>query len=197
MKTFVKVDKRLKERGKKPRHLGFSHRPGTLFCTVIFYSSRETLWRSSASKSRGFWRYTFLVKQCVCQHPLKSSLIIGHSLYFSSSLSACAASCSSAAGTLAVARARVVKTRRLNRGSTPSVRPAYVFLRSFIWLPCSSLSSTWKPCISTHGRPLSARALGRLCGSRNFHFSATGWSGLSRSHRRTGLDACAFPSHAG
>ncbi|CDL61456.1 NADH ubiquinone oxidoreductase chain A [Klebsiella pneumoniae IS39] len=30
-----------------------------------------------------------------------------------------------------------------------------------------------------------------------FHFSATGWSGLSRSHRRTGLDACAFPSHAG
>lgn len=32
-------------------------------------------------------------------------------------------------------RARVVKTRRLNRGSTPSVRPAYVFLRSFIWLP--------------------------------------------------------------
>lgn len=39
--------------------------------------------------------------------------------------------------------------------------------------------------------------LGRLCGSRNFHFSATGWSGLSRSHRRTGLDARAFPSHAG
>ena len=165
MKTFVKVDKRLKK--GKSHGIWASHIDRTLL-HGYFYSSRETLWRSSASKSRGFWRYTF-VKQCVCQHPLKSSLIIGHSLYFSSSLSACAASCSSAAGTLAVARARS-KTRRLNRGSTPSVRPAYVFLRSFIWLPCSSLSSTWKPCISTHGRPLSARAAGSALWKPQFSF---------------------------
>jgi hypothetical protein len=58
MKTFVKVDKRLKK-GVKSHGIWASHQPGTLFCTVIFYSSRETLWRSSASKSRGFWRYTF------------------------------------------------------------------------------------------------------------------------------------------
>ena len=169
MKTFVKVDKRLKK-GVKSHGIWASHINQGRFFARFFYSSRETLWRSSASKSRGFWRYTFLVKQCVCQHPLKSSLIIGHSLYFSSSLSACAASCSSAAGTLAVARARVAKTRRLNRGLTPLVRPAYVFLRSFIWLPCSSLSSTWKPCISTHGRLLSARAAGSALWKPQFSF---------------------------
>lgn len=109
MKTFVKVDKRLKK-GVKSHGIWASHINQGRFFARFFYSSRETLWRSSASKSRGFWRYTFLVKQCVCQHPLKSSLIIGHSLYFSSSLSACAASCSSAAGTLAVARARSKNT---------------------------------------------------------------------------------------
>lgn len=109
MKTFVKVDKRLKK-GVKSHGIWASHIDQDAFLHGYFLFLRETLWRSSASKSRGFWRYTFLVKQCVCQHPLKSSLIIGHSLYFSSSLSACAASCSSAAGTLAVARARSKNT---------------------------------------------------------------------------------------
>ncbi len=40
----------------------------------------------------------------------------------------------------------------------------------------------------------SRKWLGGLCRGRNFHFSATGRSGLSGAYWRAGLDACAFPT---
>nr|BFF12635.1 hypothetical protein GCM10025699_39380 [Microbacterium flavescens] len=74
---------------------------------------------------------------------------------------------------MAVARARVVNTG----GSTPSVKARlrlsakfYLVAMFFVIFDVEALYLyAWSTSIRER--------LGRLCGSRNFHFSATGWSG--------------------
>ncbi|EUC87005.1 hypothetical protein HMPREF1570_3571 [Klebsiella oxytoca KA-2] len=54
MKTFVKVDKRLMKGVKSHRNWPSTSPRDAFLHGIFFIPPRETLWRSSASKSRGF-----------------------------------------------------------------------------------------------------------------------------------------------